>query len=391
MSIAKDFARFLWNKYPSLQTRDLAQFSGLVSPQLINHSEIEINLQQYSLISETCEALNRLVLNPKYHQWILNQPKPALTSQDFAKVHSAGIFSSLDFHIDSAGTPKIIEANTNAAFYAMGCELYDFLKRKPDRDGMAAQVFPMIQSEFAAHKNSESKLKRIFIVDDKPEQQRLFVEFLIVQAMAQQQQIECEILDLAQLNQSNKPDLVYNRNTDFYLKDPTAMVLKNWHESQAVVVSPNPAQFELLANKQRLIDWQSDGFRDSGILDQADLSLFDKVLLKSWSLDQNSSAAMWGKRKNLFFKPKESFGSKLAFRGGSISQSAFNKVSEAGAIAQEYCPAPIVSTPNGSFKYDLRCYFYEGKVQLLIARMYQGQVTNLQAEGGGFATVKVIS
>lgn len=38
-------------------------------------------------------------------------------------------------------------------------------------------------------------------------------------------------------------------------------------------------------------------------------------------------------------------------------------------------------------KVDLRCYVYAGEIQLLAARLYHGQTTNLRTPGGGFAPV----
>jgi hypothetical protein len=40
-------------------------------------------------------------------------------------------------------------------------------------------------------------------------------------------------------------------------------------------------------------------------------------------------------------------------------------------------------------KGDLRAYVYQGRVQLLAARLYQGQTTNFRTPGGGFAPVFV--
>ena len=62
-------------------------------------------------------------------------------------------------------------------------------------------------------------------------------------------------------------------------------------------------------------------------------------------------------------------------------------------IAQDYVvpseiEVTIQNTPQ-KFKYDLRCYAYDGKLQLIMARLYQGQTTNLQTPGGGFAIVKI--
>ena len=38
-------------------------------------------------------------------------------------------------------------------------------------------------------------------------------------------------------------------------------------------------------------------------------------------------------------------------------------------------------------KFDLRNYVYDGAVQWLAARLYQGQTTNFRTPGGGFAPV----
>jgi hypothetical protein len=40
-------------------------------------------------------------------------------------------------------------------------------------------------------------------------------------------------------------------------------------------------------------------------------------------------------------------------------------------------------------KVDIRCYAYAGEVQLVAARLWQGQTTNFRTPGGGFARVLV--
>ena len=40
-------------------------------------------------------------------------------------------------------------------------------------------------------------------------------------------------------------------------------------------------------------------------------------------------------------------------------------------------------------KADIRCYVYNGHIQLVAARLYQGQTTNFRTPGGGFAPVFV--
>lgn len=57
-------------------------------------------------------------------------------------------------------------------------------------------------------------------------------------------------------------------------------------------------------------------------------------------------------------------------------------------MAQELItPGERRTGPEANMKVDVRNYVYAGRVQLLAARLYQGQTTNLRTEGGGFAPV----
>jgi hypothetical protein len=72
----------------------------------------------------------------------------------------------------------------------------------------------------------------------------------------------------------------------------------------------------------------------------------------------------------------------------SESLSAF-----AGAsLVLDPLPAPEIDIPydnqNLHFKYDLRFYFFEVEIHLGMARLYQGQVTNLQTPLGGLTPLE---
>jgi hypothetical protein len=43
--------------------------------------------------------------------------------------------------------------------------------------------------------------------------------------------------------------------------------------------------------------------------------------------------------------------------------------------------------PAKAMKFDLRAYAYDGTVQWVAARLYQGQTTNFRTPGGGFSPV----
>ena len=44
----------------------------------------------------------------------------------------------------------------------------------------------------------------------------------------------------------------------------------------------------------------------------------------------------------------------------------------------------LLKNINAVMKADFRCYCYNGKIQLVAARLYQGQTTNFRTENGGF-------
>jgi hypothetical protein len=104
--------------------------------------------------------------------------------------------------------------------------------------------------------------------------------------------------------------------------------------------------------------------------------------------------AWWRNRKDWFFKPRSGYGSRGTYRGDKLTRRVFAEVVKGGYIAQELTPPGERwrSTANGKevFKVDVRCYVYAGKIQLMAARLYQGQTTNFRTAGGGFAPIFVI-
>jgi hypothetical protein len=101
-----------------------------------------------------------------------------------------------------------------------------------------------------------------------------------------------------------------------------------------------------------------------------------------------AAEALWSERRRLFFKPATGYGSKAAYRGDKLTRRVWSEI-----LAGEYVAQALVEPGRrrvGSdvvLKVDVRNYVYDGKVQLLAARLYQGQTTNFRTAGGGFAPV----
>jgi hypothetical protein len=130
-----------------------------------------------------------------------------------------------------------------------------------------------------------------------------------------------------------------------------------------------------------MVDWHGLGI-DSTILAH---------LPRCQILTKENSGEIWNERKQMFLKPLRSFGAKQSFRGGSISRTAFDKVVDSDMLAQEFIPAPEITFDSAlgpqTLKYDLRFYAYKDRIQSAVARLYQGQVTNLKTPMGGFAPI----
>jgi hypothetical protein len=104
----------------------------------------------------------------------------------------------------------------------------------------------------------------------------------------------------------------------------------------------------------------------------------------------------WAERKQWFFKPATGYGSKGAYRGDKVTRRVFNEILQGDYVAQKVVmPGERMVCPEQrdypvSLKADVRCFVYAGEVQLMAARLFQGQTTNFRTQGGGFAQIRVV-
>ena len=86
-------------------------------------------------------------------------------------------------------------------------------------------------------------------------------------------------------------------------------------------------------------------------------------------------------------------GSRAAYRGDKLTSRVWQQIKAGDYVAQRMiAPSERGITVDGSptrLKVDIRAYAYAGDIQLLAARLYQGQTTNFRTQGGGFAPVFV--
>jgi hypothetical protein len=316
-----------------------------------------------------------------------------------------GVFFGYDFHLNEQGV-HLIEINTNAGGGFFNQLLIDS-QRDADLPGKTVAI-EKLEPAFVAMFRNEWRLERgsapfrnIAIVDEKPEEQYLYPEFLLAQRMLERAGLAVYIADPVALKTredglyfgNEKIDLVYNRLTDFSLQQYPE--LNKAYENGRVVLTPHPQIYANYADKRNLARLTDErGLRAMGA-DEADIATLQSGVPHTFIVNPDMEDALWAERKSLFFKPHSGFGSKGTYRGMNLTKRVFAEISKGDYVAQKLAPPGtrglcVNGTEVVSLKYDVRCYVYDGQIQFVVARLYQGQTTNLRTPGGGFALVRVV-
>jgi len=200
--------------------------------------------------------------------------------------------------------------------------------------------------------------------------------------------------EIVESREFKKADLVYNRSTDFYFEAESSASLREAHLKNLACITPNPHEYWLLADKERLIQFGSDSFWNKIGGSGADREAISKVLIPTFEKSQFASTdEIWEQRKTLFFKPKRSHGGKSVYRGESVSRKVFERLMLEDILIQKFQPAQKFPTDDersvlNNWKFDVRFYVYQDRIQMCVARAYQGQVTNFASPLGGFTFVQ---
>lgn len=380
-----NFIQQLQNDFRGLQGQAL---DSLISENLISPFTIRLPESVLEQAQKSIEVLFRLRENKNYQAFY----KTGLEELGLKDPGNKSITMSYDFHVTSENKLKLIEVNTNASFLALGYEMYKSRQQPlPVRDFSLEEIRKDIETEIMlCGKITKSPLS-VAIIDEEPEKQRLYIEFLVYQELFKQWGWDSKILDYRKL-ETTTTDFIYNRYNDFFLNSPTSAELKSSFLNRKSCFSPNPYEYFLLADKQRMIDWSQPENLIKWNVSTDDQDIIRSVVPFSLSLETYNKEEIWAKRKSIFIKPKRAFGSKQSYKGASISRKIFDELAGQEFIAQEFV-APseqVFKTPEGEqcFKFDLRCHAYQGRLQLITARLYQGQVTNLRTPFGGFACIE---
>ncbi|WP_292669617.1 hypothetical protein [Mesorhizobium sp.] len=158
------------------------------------------------LAASALDEMQRIVLAveataklPAYREAVLSWA-PEIAQRDFGPV---GALMGYDFHLDDDG-PKLIEVNTNAGGAFLNALLARAQKAccsEVDRaligtrdDHFETSVIAMFKGEWRRQRGTGSP-RRIAIVDDRPEEQYLYPEFVLARQLLLKHGIEAAIVD----------------------------------------------------------------------------------------------------------------------------------------------------------------------------------------------------
>ncbi len=350
------------------------------------------------------KAVEHLAQKDSYSQTVLDNA-PAIAQQ---KHGPRGVFFGYDFHLGKEG-PQLIEINTNAGGVLLNLylataqeaccqEIADFFDNPAHFKETEDELIEMFREEYQLMR-PDQKLARLAIVDEDPESQFLYPEFLLFKSMFERHGIEAHIAAPEEFRLENESlmlgaapiDLVYNRLTDFYLKRPENQCLKQAYERNLAVFTPSPHLYALYADKRNLVLLSDQNKLKKLGVDQSVLETLAESLPATSLVSEETADHLWQQRKKLFFKPATGYGSKGTYKGAKLTRKVFKQILASDYIAQTLIPPSkrqlYVNDEPCSLKLDVRCVVYRGKIQQLSSRLYLGQTTNLRTEGGGLATV----
>jgi hypothetical protein len=398
---------------PAAMQRELAAVLGnndfynsicTTRPHLFSATAVFVTPDQVNCMRAVIEAVENVIDTSAYRS-------AALTRASGTAAHdprTPGVFLGYDFHLGAHG-PRLIEINTNAG----GALLNVYLARAQkaccaEMHGLTTGpvALVMLEDEFVTMFRREWRaargdlpLTRIAIVDDAPETQYLYPEFILFQALFRRHGIDALIASPTELKLRDNRlrhaegtiDIVYNRLTDFALSEPAHATLQTAWLDDLALFTPHPRAHALYADKRNLIQLTDPEWLRSAGIEPTVIKTLMSGIAHTRQVERAHAESLWAERKRLFFKPAGGYGSKAVYRGDKLTRRVWEEILEGDYVAQELVlPGERqvqVEAESTTLKYDVRCFVYAGKIQLLAARLYQGQVTNFRTPGGGFAPV----
>lgn len=354
-------------------------------------------------MAEVVAVVESVVALPAYREKVLADAS-AVARHDPGGAKS--VFFGYDFHVSPGGL-GLIEINTNAGGAMLNAALAraqcaccpaveHLLALSGSGADMDRRILDMFRHEWATARNP-AHWRTVAIVDEAPAEQYLYPEFLMFRRLFERHGLHAVIAapsDLAfkegRLHYGKTViDLVYNRLTDFSLEEPASAALRAAYLANAVVLTPHPQAHALYADKRNLALLSDPAQLLELEVPQDARRLLLDTIPRTEVVTEANAQRLWRERRRLFFKPVAGFGGRAAYRGDKLTTRVWQEILAGDYVAQSVVlPGErMVAAGMPLLKYDVRNYVYDGAVQGLAARLYQGQTTNFRTPGGGFAPV----
>jgi hypothetical protein len=375
-------------------------------PHLFSDTLVFVAEAHLRRMAELAAAVERVVALPAYRERVLAHGPEIAAFVPGAR----GVFLGYDYHLGADG-PRLIEINTNAGGGLLNAKLAAAQRAccgavegglPAATEAVEDAFFAMFLAEWRLERG-DVPLRRIAIVDETPTEQYLAPEFELFRRLFTARGVAAVVVDPRELRFADGQlrvgedvvDLVYNRLTDFAFDEPAVAALRSAYLARAAVVTPHPHAHALYADKRNLaVLSDADWLRAAGV-DAATQAVLLECIPHTVEVTGATAEAFWSTRKKWFFKPVAGFGSKAAYRGEKVTKRVFEEIAAGGYVAQALVPPSERRLQRGleatAMKLDLRNYVYAGNVQLVAARLYQGQTTNFRTPGGGFAAVSPVA
>jgi hypothetical protein len=374
-------------------------------PYLFATRPVFVSHAHMTRMARVVQAIEAVVALPDYREEVL-ATAPTIARHDPGG--AKGVFFGYDFHV-TEGSFGLIEINTNAggamlntvlarAQRACCASLESLEPASATARSFEECIVSMFRREWSLS-GHDRPLRSIAIVDENPEQQYLYPEFLLFQRLFQRSGLQAVIAGPSEFSSRGGVlwhgelaiDLVYNRLTDFSLAEPASATLREAYLLNAMVLTPHPQAHALYADKRNLA-LLSDATRLQALgVPQATQDVLLAGIPRTEVVEAQHAERLWRERRRLFFKPFAGFGGRAAYRGDKLTQRVWQEILAGGYVAQALVApggrATSSQEPVQVLKFDLRSYTYDGNVQWVAARLYQGQTTNFRTPGGGFAPV----
>lgn len=329
-------------------------------------------------------AIQTLQENRAYVQWL----SPKLPETAHIQPAWPAMLMGYDFHLTDEG-PKLIEVNNNAGGLYLG--------RQPDgqdawlpQPALAGSLRERLLAMFAPNWQTiaimDAEVRAQFMYPEMCAYARLLADAGRWSAVVSPEEI-VERKDGLYIEET-RLDAIYNRHTDFYLREATLAHVRRAFMQGTIALNPYPRSYALVGDKQRMVDWwQQDGL--PACVDDATLRLIRGIVPETHRLAEMDREDVWRKRASWVFKPSARHGGKGVVLGRSMSRTRFASLDPEDTIVQQWVPASMVEIDGRELKLDVRLYMHGDRLIALAGRVWRGQVTNFRAPGSGWVAIDI--